>query len=262
MQRRVVTFTVALLAALVAAVPVFAIVFGEPDEDAHPYVGLVVFYDEKDVRLHRCSGTLLSPTIFLTAGHCTDKTATARVWFGAEPAVEGFPDFGGVAGTPITHPEFNDAGFPNRRDVGVVVLDPPIPVEVVSVYGALPQLGVLDDLATQRGPEYPTFTVVGYGFQALKPEAQTDVVRYRGSTKLVTLRSFITDGFNIRMSSNPGQASGGICAGDSGGPALLDDSNIVVAINSFILDSHCWGSGYAYRSDIADALDFIGPFLR
>ena len=48
----------------------------QPDGDGHPYVGLVLFYDESDNYLQRCSGTLLSPTVFLTAGHCTSDPVT------------------------------------------------------------------------------------------------------------------------------------------------------------------------------------------
>jgi V8-like Glu-specific endopeptidase len=44
-------------------------------------VGLVVFYNSAGSPLHRCSGTMVSPTTLLTAGHCTAGTAAARVWF-------------------------------------------------------------------------------------------------------------------------------------------------------------------------------------
>ncbi len=63
------------------------------------------------------------------------------------------------------------------------------------------------------------------------------------------------------MSSDPGHWAGGICFGDSGGPVFLGDSNIVVAIDSFVLSPNCTGSGFAYRTDIVDAQSFILGFL-
>src|SRR5512147_2908585 len=62
-----------------------AITDGEPDGNGHPYVGLMVAQDENGAPLWRCSGTLLSPTVFLTAGHCTEAPAAhVEIWFAAD----------------------------------------------------------------------------------------------------------------------------------------------------------------------------------
>jgi V8-like Glu-specific endopeptidase len=70
----------ALLAALAFAAPASAITNGEPDGNRHPYVGLAVF-DVDGSPSHRCSASLLTPTVVLTAGHCTEGTSAARIWF-------------------------------------------------------------------------------------------------------------------------------------------------------------------------------------
>ena len=89
--------TFALLAALAIAVaigvgPASAITDGVPDGNGHPYVGLMVAQDSHGNPLWRCSGTLLSPTVYLTAGHCTEAPAAhAEVFFaahiGADPVI-------------------------------------------------------------------------------------------------------------------------------------------------------------------------------
>ena len=61
------------------AAPVGAITNGAPDGGEHPYVGELLFYvpDAPSSRFSdpggwfTCSGTLLSPTVLVTAGHCT-----------------------------------------------------------------------------------------------------------------------------------------------------------------------------------------------
>ena len=56
-----------------AALPASAITGGEPDGEGHPNVALIVFYDATG--RFRCSATLASPTVLITAAHCTSGTA-------------------------------------------------------------------------------------------------------------------------------------------------------------------------------------------
>jgi hypothetical protein len=248
--------TLALL--LVFALPAGAVMFGEPDGNNHPYIGLVVFYDEGGVPRWRCSGTLLEPTVFLTAGHCTDGAARAQVWFQEKAAGTGYPFTGGTWGTPHTHPDFQFV-LPNTSDVGVVVLDQAAPV---TTYGQLAPLGFIEEWAAAPGVEH--VDLVGYGLQGVIPDFSAEVARYAGDGFVKpAFNSALTDGFNIQVSSDPGEGngSGGLCFGDSGGPVLVDGTNVVIAVNSFVLNSYCMGNGFSYRTDIANAQDFILPFL-
>jgi secreted trypsin-like serine protease len=61
-----------------------AITNGRPDGGMHPYVGLMVAQDADGVPLWRCSGSLISPTVFLTAGHCTEAPAAHMIRGGAD----------------------------------------------------------------------------------------------------------------------------------------------------------------------------------
>lgn len=271
---------IAILAVLavfvLSPIPVRAITSGEPDNGQHPYVGLVVFYDERGEPQWRCSGSLLTPTVFLTAGHCTSdpviNIVRAQVWFdehielGDLEKREGYPFTGGIMGRPHTHPGFdNFQTFPATHDVGVVVLDEPVNGKGFAV---LPPLNYLDDLDTRRGQKELVFTVVGYGLQEIRPHFTALRDRYKATSMLVNLRSALTDGYNIHTSNNPGQGtkrgenSGGTCFGDSGGPVFHGgyESNLLIGITSFGLNPICKGANFAYRADIADTQSFLASF--
>ena len=152
---------VALAWCATATMPALAITNNWIDDNEHPYVGLVVFYDSDGEFSHRCSGSLISPTKFVTAGHCTDATSgavSARVYFqqdaganfdpatGVDP-VTGYPETcaGGTLGTLCATSSKlfnfgfdNFAGFPDTHDAGVVILDQPI---AMPEYGQLPTAG-------------------------------------------------------------------------------------------------------------------------
>jgi hypothetical protein len=260
MTKRLAIHLVVLALMLCSASPAAAVIWGQPDGNGHPYVGLVVF-DIGGVPSHRCSGTLLTSTVFLTAGHCTFGTEDARVWFENPITDPNFPFSGGtsVSGTPHTHPAFSFANFPNTGDVGVVVLDTPV---VLSTYGTLPAIGALDGLDTERGKQNQLFEIVGYGVQAIVPSLMVDLERYHANPQLIELNSANTGGFNIHLSGNNGnRAPGGACFGDSGGPTLLDRTNVVAGVGSFVLNQNCVGAGFYYRVDTEFAQDFIDDFL-
>ena len=76
---RILAILAVVMTVLVASFgSVKAITYGELDGNDHPFVGLLVF-DVDGSPSHRCSGTLLSPTVMLTAGHCTYGTSGGRV---------------------------------------------------------------------------------------------------------------------------------------------------------------------------------------
>jgi len=297
--------TVGAAAAALFLVPssASAITTGQPDGGEHPHVGELIFFDADfiDSRFDdpggwfSCSATMLSPTVIVTAGHCTfgvgedgESTTTGGgdgsggndIWFdNSETAhFDGFPpssDYGRDEnqqryedraaflnaspfwhrGTSHPHPEFADAPF-FHHDAGVVVLDAPISL---GTYGAIPTLGYLDRYA---GQPHHLFEVVGYGLTKSGPfTAEGGDVRLKGDVKLNTLHGNPQDTF-ILLSNNPGKPHrGGTCFGDSGGPTFDDtNSNLVVAVTSFGFSSTCSGVGGAYRLDQPDDLAFLATF--
>jgi len=255
----------AALAGLAAPKQALAITYGTQDGSAHPYVGMVIFYGADGVRMYRCSGTLISPTVFLTAGHCAEgfpdrPAASARIFFQSEVDTN---TSSYVTGTPKPNPGYAEsfgggAIQPISHDVAVVILDEPMPM---ATYGQLAPEGTLDQLT---GPAYKnlTFDVVGYGVQDWKPTLQADTVRYWATPKRVTDNSAVT-GYNyIHHSANNGNVNnGGSCNGDSGGPIFLAGSNIIVGVTSWGIDPNCAGPSIGYRTDIGESLDFLSPFL-
>ena len=256
---------VSLVAILLLAVnPVAAISDGTEDGNGHPYVGLMVAIDASGAPLWRCSGTLMSPTVFLTAGHCTEAPAVrAEIWFDADmqtnAALKGYPTNGQAHGTTYTHPQFNPTAF-YLYDLGVVVLDAPHPM---SQYGALPAQNVLDSLARRRGVQDVTFTAVGYGLQQSFPDAaawkeHNVKVRMVATPHLIQINTGFTGGDSLLLSNNA--STGGTCFGDSGGPNFIGNSNVVGAVTSFGINGNCAGTGGVYRVDRADDLNWLATF--
>jgi hypothetical protein len=75
---------IALLATLALAAPAGAITYGTPDGNRHPQVGaLLAPQAYSDGTWAACSGTLISPTVFLTAAHCDLGVSRVAVTFDA-----------------------------------------------------------------------------------------------------------------------------------------------------------------------------------
>ena len=265
MRRTVLALVSAFLLLMASVGTAGAVTDGELDGNRHPFVGLMVAQDADGVPLWRCSGTLLSPTIFLTAGHCTEPPAAhVEIWFDADVESgipgNGYPNTGDVGGVPNTHPDYNPNAF-FLFDLGVVELDEPM---VMSTYGELPSLNQLDALAAKRGQQNRTFTAVGYGLQKSFPDAASFKdsalrVRMLAEPRLLQINTGLTGEGSLLLSNNA--HTGGTCFGDSGGPNFIGTSNVVAGVTSFGLNSTCAGTGGVYRVDRADDLNFLAGFL-
>src|SRR5918992_5793338 len=158
--RKLLVLLAAVAAVVVAASPAQAVLYGQPDNNEHPYVGVIRFFDEEGNYLHRCTGTLISPTVVLTAGHCTFGTASAEAWF-TETAPSTAEVLSGnytrgITGETYTYPGYDEfATFPNTGDVGIVVLDKAVKMKT---YGQLPEAGLVETLY-----KHTVFDIVGYG---------------------------------------------------------------------------------------------------
>jgi hypothetical protein len=269
MRKRLGTIVTTIVALLLLTVSAGAITWGEPDGDGHPYVGTLLFV-QNGVGYYSCSGTLLSPTVMLTAGHCVEEAGNTNdvtyVRFD-ENALTGLGDYRSVsqwlkkewikAKAVIPHPQYDDyAEFPLTYDVGLVILSKPVYLEE---YGELPSRGFLETLSSKDD----RFTVVGYGLQGyINPFYRDDYARYVGEVSLVELNSTFAGGASAKFTNSPGggNGSGGTCFGDSGGPVFYADTRTIGAIVSWGI-TPCIGVDYQFRMDTATALNFVNQHL-
>jgi hypothetical protein len=255
---------------VMTAQPAAAITDGQRDE-VHTNVGVVRFTTESG--RFRCSGTLISPTVVLTAGHCTGDT-------GSSPATNVYVSFNtdlpldplaaGItpaeraarAANYITGTAHPDPGWTGKlsvsqqHDQGVVVLDTPAATKWPGITPApLLPVGTLD--GNQGALKNQTFVLVGYGVDIGAKKAQI-VVQERRSTTSV-LKNVQDEVVTFQINDRDSKAGGGSCFGDSGGPAFL--GQYVVGDASFVNSFSCNATGGYQRVDTTYSRAFLGQFL-
>ena len=280
MRGRLVTSVLGLASAtslmFVAASPAAAITGNYTKDFTHDYVGLIVFYTDPDpetgdIFSHRCSGTLISPTLMVTAGHCTEAVDEGRVYFQQSVAPNYDPDaFGGLGGDETTgYPYENGVTFsradtygvifvdyPETKDLGVVVLDAPYNPPS-GLFGQLPAAGAVDTYAaTTRFKQDLLFRTVGYGLSDQDPVPVSFRERLTAVGRLIEGTSSITP-YNLKTTANPSKGKGGSCNGDSGGPVFFEGTRIIAAVVSFGQNAQCKGQDFSYRIDNAAAQAWI-----
>ena len=252
-MRRLFAAGIAATALLVLASGAGAITNGAPDGNGHPEVGaLLAQHAFSDGTWEECSGTLISPTVFLTAEHCDEGVSRVAVTFDSSYA---YPTGTTYWGTWHGDPNYNKTNS-NPQDLAVVVLDNP----VTGIQPArLPAAGSLSGLTgSQR------FTSVGYGAQSVTSGKGGKTFHYADVRYVATgTLNAVTPSW-LRISQNASTGNGGTCYGDSGGPNFLgagaSETNIVAG-TTISGDTPCRSTNVDYRLDTPSARSFLGQFV-
>lgn len=219
-----------VLTALALASTALGVTGSAVDGDRHPYVGALVA-DGPDGETMRCSGVLVGPRTFATAGHCGADGERVSVSFDAA-LDDGWSLLAGTLEVDTT----------KKADLAVVVLDAPAPVAPAS----LPRSGAADLLAKGTA-----LTSVGYGYSAVAPDGSFVFDGLRRAADSPLLRTSRTA---LVLSTR----TAGPCLGDSGGPQLAGDT--VYSVTS-AGSKDCSGQAEGYRLDTPSARAFLDDFV-
>jgi hypothetical protein len=247
----------AVFALLIATSPAAAITYGTYDGNLHPEVGgLIGTFDSETYPY--CSGTLISPTVFLTAAHCDIGESQVQVTF--DPKYSSRSRL--YTGTYYANPAYS-ASQGDPGDLAVVIFDHPIRGATPA---QLPTLNILDQMKAAGTLNGSTqFTSVGYGGQ--------EPVNIPGSgivTEYLDQREYSVGTFNalgkgyLRLSQNAAHGDGGTCGGDSGGPNFFgagSSETNVIAGTTITGDVWCKSTNVTQRLDIASSRAFLGQYV-
>lgn len=240
------------------------IINGEPTGSDFASVGALLFDFNADAVINGddewCTGSLIAPTVFLTAAHCVISSFTPP---GTQFYVSFAPDLYGRSFKAIkaTGYVFDPAFGHDQADLHdlAVVFLPANATKGMQIY-QLPPAGYLDELAAQNGLKDQVFVNVGYGTSNTRtgvPDFPYDGLRKTSESEFLGLQPAWL-GLSMNISATD---LGGDCYGDSGGPKFLKGNLNVIVATVTTGDFPCRATSWDYRTDTPNARAFLGQFV-
>lgn len=206
-----------------------------------------------------CTGSLISPTVFLTAAHCVEfLPAGTQLYVSFEPKLYPTPRTY-IAATGWTFDPQYGHDQANLHDLAVVFLPANATRGIKPL--KLPPAGYLDQLKAQGTLNQTLFVNVGYGVSASRtgvPSFGYDGTRKYSRSEFMALQPYWL-GLLMNTSAT---GEGGDCFGDSGGPKFIDGQFDIVVATVTTGDTNCRATTWDYRLDTDSARGFLGQFVR
>lgn len=234
-----------------------------PDNGLHPNVGAFLLPRLLDHSLRIiCSGTLVTPRVFLTASHCTAFALSqgfTTTWvtfdpnYGITHSVFSTP----YHGTIVHNPDYKQ---PYHSDFSLILLDQPVagitPAKIAPV-------GFLDALRDAGVINTTDYLNVGYG------TSEKIVIPGQGPTfPFDGIRKWTISGFHalnpdmIHLDQNLNRGLSGTGYGDSGGPTFVQAAGGPVVISVVSTgDVPLYSTSVNTRVDTAAVRAFLDPYL-
>ena len=207
-----------------------------------------------------CTGSLIAPTVFVTAAHCVvgpDTPPGTQFYVSFSPDLLAksvkFIKATGYAFDPLYGPSVG-----NMHDLAVVFL-PASATKGMTIL-QLPSAGELDRLSAQGALSKTLFVNVGYGTSATRtgpPSFPWDGKRNMSKSEFMGLQKNWLGLLINQMATG----EGGDCYGDSGGPKFLDGNPNKIYATVTTGDYPCRATTWDWRLDTPAARAFLGQFV-